>query len=227
MDVVARGREAVVLDAGPGLVLRRYLDGRDTTAEVALHRHLGAHGYPVPQLLRQEPGGMLLERVAGPTLLEALLAGTTTAPRAAATLARLHHDLHLLPPPPGSPAGTCVVHLDLHPANVLLSARGPVVVDWASGGVGHRDTDVGHTAVVLAAAVLFGVDAEAGDAGAHDVPAALVRDLFEAFLAADHGADPAARLDEVAEHRTRFSMPAPVVEAATALVRDASPRARR
>ncbi|TQL02720.1 phosphotransferase [Cellulomonas sp. SLBN-39] len=222
MDVVARGREAVVLDAGPGLVLRRYLDGRDTTAEVALHRHVGAHGYPVPQVLRQEPGGMLLERVVGPTLLEALLAGTTTAAQAAAVLARLHHDLHLLPAPPGSLAGTCVVHLDLHPANVLLSPSGPVVIDWASGRPGHRDTDVGHTAVVLAAAVLFGVDGEAGDAGAHDVPAALVRDMFEAFLAADHGADPAARLDEVAEHRARYSMPARVVEAATALVRQAA-----
>lgn len=69
--MIARGREATVHEFGHGLVLRRYDDGRDVTAEVTLMVHavqLGARGRPV---------AMVLERIDGPTLIEAGVAGVT------------------------------------------------------------------------------------------------------------------------------------------------------
>lgn len=221
MRVIARGREAEVLDAGPGRVLRRYLDGRDVTAEVALHRHVLDHGFPVPRDVAVADGGMLMERVPGPTLLAAFLAGEVDADGVAAVLADLHRRLHALPVPPGPGVepGERVVHLDLHPANVLLSPRGPVVVDWASGRVGHPDLDVGLTSVVLAEVVVAGVDAGAGDVAAVDVPREVVREALAAFLAADHGAEPCGRLDDVVAWRTVHGPGATPAAASAALVR--------
>lgn len=219
MNVVARGREAEILDAGPGVVLRRYLDRRDTTGEVALHRHVAAHGYPVPRLVRQEPGGMVLERVHGPTLLEALVTGAATADVAAQMLAALHRRLHALPVPPGTRTGDCVLHLDLHPANVLLGTDGPVVIDWASGTVGHRDLDVAQTAMTLAEVVVAGIATDSGDVADSPVSADLVQQLLAAYLAADHGGDPVARLDEIVARRLRDGMRPAAVAAAAAHLR--------
>ncbi|MFE5309558.1 phosphotransferase [Isoptericola sp. NPDC056605] len=80
--------------------------------------------------------GMLLERLAGPTLADELLAGRRDAGEAGALLASLHARLHALPWPDGP-----LLHLDLHPSNVVLAARGPVVIDWtdARTGPGYRD----------------------------------------------------------------------------------------
>lgn len=218
--VVARGREAVVTDAGPGLVRRRYLDGRDTTVEVALHRHVAAHGYPVPALHEQEPGGMVMDRVDGPTLLEAYVAGTLDAAAVAAVLADLHARLHALPPPLGTAAGDRVLHLDLHPANVLLGADGPVVVDWASGRTGDPTLDLGHTAIVLAEAAVAGVDGAAGDVADVAVSRTHLHALLLAFLAAVAAQDPLARLDDVVARRLRDGMPPDTVQAAARLLRD-------
>lgn len=218
--VIARGREAAILDAGPGLVLRRYDDGRDTSVEVALHRYVAEQGFPVPRLVRPERGGMVLERIEGPTLLQAVLADTVSSTDAAEMLARLHRRLHALPPPPGSPPGTCVVHLDLHPANVLLGPAGPVVVDWASAGTGHRDLDTGHTAMVLAevAVGLDPADAPAGASGPRLRQIAL--DLLDAFVSASPDGSPEARLHDVVGHRIRDGFSPDLAGAAATLVRD-------
>lgn len=218
--LVARGREAVVLDAGPGLVRRLYLDRRDTTAEVALHRHVAAHGYPVPALVAQEPGGMVMARVDGPTLLAAYADGALDAAAVGARLADLHARLHALPTPPGTPPGHHVLHLDLHPANVLLGADGPVVVDWASGRTGDPALDVGHTALVLAEAAVAGVDGAAGDVSALDLGTDRLRALLVAFLAACPGTDPRARLDDVVARRLHDGMPPATVRAGARLLRD-------
>jgi len=45
-----------------------------------------------------------------------------------------------------------MLHLDLHPLNVLLSPRGPVVIDWANVARGRASVDVAATWVLLAAA---------------------------------------------------------------------------
>jgi aminoglycoside phosphotransferase (APT) family kinase protein len=72
----------------------------------------------------------------------------------ARTLAELHKQLHALPAPDWLPplgaGGPAVVHRDLHPLNVLMSARGPVVVDWANAAAGPAEADVADTWLVMA-----------------------------------------------------------------------------
>ena len=41
--------------------------------------------------------------------------------------------------------GQSLLHLDLHPDNVLMSPTGPVVIDWTNARAGDPDTDVALT----------------------------------------------------------------------------------
>jgi aminoglycoside phosphotransferase (APT) family kinase protein len=43
----------------------------------------------------------------------------------------------------------CLVHLDLHPDNVILTRRGPVVIDWSNAGLGPHGADVATTWILL------------------------------------------------------------------------------
>jgi aminoglycoside phosphotransferase (APT) family kinase protein len=47
------------------------------------------------------------------------------------------------------PEGDRVCHGDFHPDNVVLTPRGPVVVDWTNAWCGHPLADVARTAVIL------------------------------------------------------------------------------
>ncbi len=47
------------------------------------------------------------------------------------------------------PDGDVLCHGDLHPDNVILARRGPVVIDWMAAGVGHRLADVARTSLLL------------------------------------------------------------------------------
>ena len=64
-------------------------------------------------------------------------------------LARLHDDLHALPWP-GAGQGESLLHLDLHPLNVIVAAQGPVVIDWSNARPGPAGLDVALTALILA-----------------------------------------------------------------------------
>lgn len=231
--LLARGREATVHELGPGRVLRRYDDGRDVTRELAVMAHVARHGFRVPAVhgrhvdVRGRTTGMVLERVDGPSLVEAALAGRLTPAEAGRTLARLHHELHRvpvagLPPlPDAAPAGPgdVVVHLDLHPANVLVGDAGPVVVDWANARTAAATLDTGVTALTLAAAALAGVPSDAGSVTRHVVPPPFVRTLLEAFLA-DLEQPPLPSLDRAAAVLgLAGAQPPDVVHAAVLLVR--------
>ena len=70
-----------------------------------------------------------------------------TVRRQGAVLARLHGQLHDVPAPdflPVAPTGNggSILHLDLHPLNVLMSRNGPVVIDWTSACAGKPEADV-------------------------------------------------------------------------------------
>jgi aminoglycoside phosphotransferase (APT) family kinase protein len=90
----------------------------------------------------------VLEKVAGPTMWEAAGAQPSAVPEQAAVLAQLHAQLHEIAAPDGLPAvgpGDRLLHLDLHPANVILSPDGPVVIDWTNARRGEPAFDVALT----------------------------------------------------------------------------------
>lgn len=47
------------------------------------------------------------------------------------------------------PEGTRVCHGDFHPANILSSPRGPIIIDWSMGTRGHPLVDVARTAHLM------------------------------------------------------------------------------
>lgn len=160
-QLVGQGRTADVFAAGPGRVLRRYRGNHgDATAEAEIMVHLRRHGFPVPEVHDAHGLEMLMERVEGPTMLMALQRRPWRAAEHGRTLGELHRRLHAIPTPstmPPSridPEGHRLVHLDLHPGNVLLAPGGPVVIDWASAGRGEPATDVARSWAIIATSTL-------------------------------------------------------------------------
>ncbi len=157
-DLLARGRDADVFTAGPGRVRRRSRGGRSQRDEAAIMTAVRAEGYPVPEVFAVSDDGvdLVMARVDGPTMLADLGRRPWRLRSHAATLARLHRDLGRIPAPaglrPGAFPGDRVVHLDLHPGNVLLGQDGPIVIDWSNAGAGDPACDVAVTWALLACA---------------------------------------------------------------------------
>ncbi|MBY8881420.1 phosphotransferase [Actinacidiphila acidipaludis] len=155
MELIGRGREADVFAVDQRRVLRRTRDGRDAEPEARLLRHLAGHGYPVPEVYDVDGADLVMERLSGPNMSEVARSQPWRARGLGATLGRLHRSLHAVPAPAWLPPATadddrpCVVHLDLHPDNVLLTPRGPVVIDWANSAAGTAALDVAMTLVIL------------------------------------------------------------------------------
>ncbi|HEY7100633.1 MAG TPA: phosphotransferase [Mycobacteriales bacterium] len=179
MKLIASGRDADVWALDAERVLRRYRDGRDMDREASVMRHAAAHGYPVPRVFGTEPGAMVLERLYGPTMLGSLLAGSTAVDAAGTMLGDLLVRLGPIPAP--SPAAGSLLHLDLHPDNVVLTGAGPVVIDWSNATAGPSTLDVAMSALILA---------EVAVGSLVDVPAATARELLEALLRVTGAADP-------------------------------------
>jgi len=188
--LLATGRDADVFALDPQRVLRRYRDGGDVTAEASAMAHVGGLGYPVPRVYSASGGDLVLERLTGPTMLQALGAGDITAVAAAEILAGLHTRLHVLPPRMPHDPGDHPVHMDLHPANVMLEARGPVVIDWRNSGQGRPELDIAVSALIVAQVAVDCAREEA----------ALAATFLTAFLASVD-AVPAEVLDQAVRFR--------------------------
>ncbi|XVU24050.1 phosphotransferase [Actinoplanes sp. CA-054009] len=202
----AFGREADVYALGDGRVLRRYRHGDDAGPEAAVMAYCGKRGFPVPEVFEARGADLVMERLDGPTLAQALLAGDVTLDRGAAILAGLLRQLHTLPPI-GAPSPTSplpsmgdipsvggpdtVVHLDVHPDNVVLSQRGPVLIDWRNAGDGPADLDTALAALILAQVAVGAIDHELGGAAG---------ELLDLFLELAPG-DPLRLLPEAVELR--------------------------
>ncbi|MTK05328.1 phosphotransferase [Micromonospora sp. CP22] len=146
----ASGRDADVYALDGGRVLRRYRDGTDVTEEARFMSHLHAAGFPVPRVHRADGADLVMQRVPGPTMLQALVSGTIEVVPAADILAGLHRRLHAVAPLPGAHGGERILHMDVHPDNVLLDPDGAVLVDWRNVRHGPPGLDVAMTALILA-----------------------------------------------------------------------------
>ncbi|MDQ4030420.1 MAG: phosphotransferase [Actinomycetota bacterium] len=115
--------------------------------------HARRHGYPVPRVAEVTSDALVLDRIEGPTMLEELRRRPWRLGRHASLLARLHEQLHEIAAPPSLPAvgpGERLLHLDLHPGNVILSPRGPFVIDWTNARRGDPAVDIALTSVIVA-----------------------------------------------------------------------------
>ncbi|MGW0605482.1 phosphotransferase [Streptomyces sp. NPDC002640] len=156
MVLIGVGRTADVYVLDERWVLRRYRDGAvgDVGTERTLMTYLHGHGYPVPQVRPAQDGAsrtdLVLERLDGPTMAGALIAGLITPRQAGAMLALLLTGLHAVPARRTGGPGASILHLDLHPENVILTSGGPRVIDWANAAEGSPGLDWATTAVILA-----------------------------------------------------------------------------
>lgn len=122
-----------------------------------------SHGYPVPAVaeISDDETELVMERLDGPSMIDVIGRRPWTVARQARLLSDLHRRLHNLPSPEWLPAaqvgaGDRLLHLDLHPLNVLITARGPVVIDWSTAARGDPITDVAMTWVLMAAGEIPG-----------------------------------------------------------------------
>jgi aminoglycoside phosphotransferase (APT) family kinase protein len=155
--LLAAGRDADIFEYGDGMVLRRSREGRSLVPESRTLTYLHAHGYPVPRVYEVSDDGfdLVMERIDGPTMVDAIGRRPWTLRRSARLLADLHDRLHELDAPDFlGPArigtGPKIVHLDLHPLNVLMGRAGPVVIDWTGAGAGDPSVDVALAWVLMA-----------------------------------------------------------------------------
>jgi aminoglycoside phosphotransferase (APT) family kinase protein len=196
---LAEGRDSEIFEHGPGRVLRRARDGRSLVPEAEVMRYVLAAGYPVPAVHDAGEGWLVMDRLDGPTMLDAAVSRPWRIGAYGRLLADLHRRLHALAAPAGLPVagvpGDRLVHRDLHPLNVLMTARGPVVVDWANAAAGDPAYDVADTWVLFATADVPGNRAERA-------LAAVGRRLFlRAFLAGLDSEAADAAVPAAVEHR--------------------------
>ena len=143
MRVIAAGRASEIVDLGDGRVLRTFKGRGEPAREAGVMEHARAHGFPVPEVLEVRDDALVLELVDGPTMAADLRRRPWRLARHARSLAALHDRLHEIPY-----EGERLLHLDLHPENVLLSSRGPVVIDWTNSRGGDPSLDVALTWVI-------------------------------------------------------------------------------
>ncbi len=155
-ELIARGRDCDVFEAGPGLVLRRNRNGTSTEHEALTMRHLAAHGYPVPAVHDAHGCDIVMQRLDGRTMLDTISRQPWTMRANAVLLADVIGQLGHVALPAHEirtvvSGGNVLSHLDLHPGNVVLTADGPVVIDWTNAAIGAAGLDTANTWLTLAA----------------------------------------------------------------------------
>jgi aminoglycoside phosphotransferase (APT) family kinase protein len=151
--LIGSGRAADVYELDGGRVLRRYRRAFDAGPEARLMTYLHSAGFPVPQVFDADGTDMVMERIDGPDMLADSAARPWRTARNGATLAEMHDRLHAIPAPPElrqlPGGGDRIVHLDLHPGNVMLTEAGPLVIDWSNASAGHPGQDVAIALLIM------------------------------------------------------------------------------
>jgi aminoglycoside phosphotransferase (APT) family kinase protein len=119
--------------------------------------YLRRHDYPVPAVeeVSADETELVMERLDGDSMVAALSRRPWSLRRQAAVLASLHRRLHDIPAPEWVPKalggeGDSLLHLDLHPLNVMITDKGPFVIDWTNASRGVAAVDVALAWVLLA-----------------------------------------------------------------------------
>jgi aminoglycoside phosphotransferase (APT) family kinase protein len=156
--LLASGRDADIFEYGPGLVLRRSRNGRSVVDEARLMEFVRSKGYPVPAVEEVSDDGLqiVMERIDGSNMVDVLAKRPWTARKLGRVLGTLHRDLHAIEAPDWAHEaplgqGSQLLHLDLHPLNVMIGPKGPVVIDWTNACRGDPSVDVALTWALVAA----------------------------------------------------------------------------
>ncbi|MEU6717787.1 aminoglycoside phosphotransferase family protein [Nonomuraea sp. NPDC046802] len=151
-ELLGSGRSADVYAIDDDRVLRRYRLPVDAGREAAVMEYVGAHGYPVPDVYpgAERPTDLVMRRLTGPTMLRALMEGEIVPEEVGEILARLLLRLHEIPARASGDPHDRVLHLDLHPDNVLLTPDGPMVIDWCDSREGPPGQDCAMSALIVA-----------------------------------------------------------------------------
>lgn len=104
------------------------------------------------------------------------------------------------------PDGDALCHGDFHPDNVIVTARGPVVIDWVDASVGNPIADVARTSIIL----LGHIETELED----EVQKATVRRFHEIYLEHYMAESQKHRSADLSELRTEHGQWLPVMAAA-------------
>jgi aminoglycoside phosphotransferase (APT) family kinase protein len=199
-ELIGVGRAADVYAVGTNRVLRRTrYPGYDSAPEATIMRHLAAHGYPVPVVYDVDGTDLVMERLDGPDMLADLGKRPWRARKHGRLLADMHNALHQIEAPAGMRQlfgpGNRVMHLDLHPANIMLTSRGPYVIDWTNATAGPGGADVAMAYLIMASSEADGVPAMI-----RPLVGSVRAQLIKALLAGA-GDDPWPHIAVVAEER--------------------------
>ena len=150
--LIGRGKSTEVRSYGEHAI-RISVRGDDLSHEANAMAHVGEHGFPAPKLISQpDSSSIVMERLSGPTMLQAITAKPWLLPKHAKSLAALHHQLGSIAAPNSwtqVSAGSGVCHLDMHPDNVKVTRNGLVVIDWSRAARGDAAFDAALTYVTL------------------------------------------------------------------------------
>ena len=126
--------------------------------EARIMDYVRGQGFPVPAVEEVSADGvdMVIERIEGPDMVAMMGTRPWTITRLGRVLADLHRGLHALAAPdwlddaPVGGQGAALLHLDLHPLNVMMGPSGPVVIDWARACRGDPAVDVALAWILMA-----------------------------------------------------------------------------
>ncbi len=94
----------------------------------------------------------------------------------------------------GLPQGAALCHGDLHPGNVLMSERGPIVIDWFDAASGNGAADVVRTSLLIRSPRRPGIDVPHLEGASGGLLDDLHRGYVEGIVCRA-GAEPSALLD--------------------------------
>lgn len=196
--LIGRGRAADVYALDAQRVLRRYREPFSVEGEAMVMDHARRQGFPAPEVFDAAGPDLVMQRLDGPTMLADLGRRPWLLRRHARCLAQLHGALHRLTAPASLPQllgeGDALLHLDLHPDNVILTADGPVVIDWQAAARGLPAYDVAQTVVIMRTSIAPG-------SRTARVLTAAGRSLFVDLFLRGAGRPPADVLHTMATHR--------------------------